>query len=281
MWQVEISTTETCLVTDVTSRNFHNWDMSCYCYKSKFPQLRHVLLLMLQVEISTAETCLATVTYRNFHNWDTCYYWRYKSISTTETWHVLLLMFLFEFPQLIHVLLLLLQIEISTTATDVTSVTFHNETRIAADVTSVNFHNWDTFCLTANVTSEISTTEICLAVNEAIKRRVHKWNTSGCWCNKGGDIMATDVARRRGVWLVKLKAWISTTDAGRLAAVDVTSVAALGHDWDHDKLQASIYIFLSRSPFFCGEWCRKARLSVRSSKEHHLLGQNATCEFSV
>ena len=42
--------------------------------------------------------------------------------------------------------------------------------------------------------------------------------------------MATDVARRRGVWLVKLKAWISTIDAGRLATVDVTSVAALGHD---------------------------------------------------
>ena len=186
----------------------------------------------------------------NFHNWYMSCYCCYKS----------------KFPQL----LLMLRVWPSAT-----------ETRIAADVTSVNFHNWDTFCLTANVTSEISTTEICLAANEAIKRCVHKWNTSGCWCYKGGDIMATDVARRGGVWLVKLKAWISTTDAGRLAAVDVTSVAALGHDWDHDKLQASIYdIFLSRSPLFCGEWCRKARLSVRSSKEHHLLGQNTTCEFS-
>ena len=98
-----ISTTETCLVTDVTSRNFHNWDMSCYCYKSKCPQLRHVLLLMLQVEISTAETCFATVTSRNFHKWDMCYgYWRYKS----------------KFPQLKHVLLLMLQVKISTTDWD-------------------------------------------------------------------------------------------------------------------------------------------------------------------
>ena len=240
MLQVEMSTAETWLAT-VTSRNVHNWE----CYKSKFPQLKHVFLLMFQFGISTTDTCLATaVTNRNFHNCDcmSCY-WRYKC----------------------H-LLLMLRVWPSTT-----------ETRIATDVTSVNFHSWNTVRLTANVTSEISTPEICLAANEAIKRRVHKWNTSGCWCNKGGDIMATDVARRRGVWLVKLKAWISTIDAGRLAAVDVTSVAALGHDWDH----ASIYdILLSRSPFFCGEWCRKARLGVRSSKEHHLLGQNTTCEFS-
>ena len=78
--KIWLSTTDTCLVTDVTSRNFHNWDMSCYwCYKSKFPQLRHVLLL-LQVEISTSETCVTAtdVTSRNFHNWNMSCYWCYK-----------------------------------------------------------------------------------------------------------------------------------------------------------------------------------------------------------